>query len=71
MRKNNGSDFRRSPTTISHHVNLTFDMRTSNIGVNQDPDMSENETEVPRQSGSEPIDRRGDGNGKSKDNSHG
>ena len=71
MRKNKGSDSRRSPTTISHHVNLTFDMRTSNIGVNLDPDMSENETEVTRQSGSGPIDRRGDGNGKLKGNSHG
>ena len=71
MRKNKGSDSRRSPTTISHHVNLTFDMRTSNIGVNPDPDMSENETEVTSQSGSGPIDRCGDGNGKPKGNSHG
>ena len=71
MRKNKGSDSRRSPTTISHNVNLTFDMRTSIIGVNQDPDMSENNTEETRQSGRGTIDRREDGNGRSKDNSHG
>ena len=71
MRKNKGSDSRRSPTTISHHVNLTFDMRTSNIGVNQERDMTDNETKGMTQSGSGPIDRRGNGNGSSQDNSHG
>ena len=71
MCKNKGSDSRRIPTTILHHVNLTFDMRTSNIGVNQDSDMTDNETEDTRATGREPSNRREDGKSRSQDNSHG
>ena len=45
-------------------------MQTSNIGVNQGSDMTDNETKDTRTTGRKTSDRREDGNGRSQDNRH-
>ena len=68
MVKNNKSDSLHSPTIIVHQVNLTFDMRIINIGVNRE--IIDNAAECTSKTRRDPRELREDGNGKSQDNSH-
>ena len=71
IRKNSESDSRHSPTTILHHVNLTFDMQTSNIGVNHEHEMTDDETKRMSETRRDPSGLRDDGHCKLQNNSHG